>query len=569
MAAKGWACVAKAVALSWAWRGLGLQGLRNRLHGAGSPEQVYKEGRRRAADVQGRYPVPSTTAESISWERERAELQAVLESPLFSRSPTLTHLLSYLCEKTFAGQTDQIKEYSVALDVFDRRDSFDQDTDSIVRVQANRLRKRLGEYYAAEGAGHPIHIAIPVGQYVPAFQKTAEAEEGGKPPTPEVRAPASRKWLRNWMVWGVAGVALFVVFGILAFLSRKKPQTAIRSPESVEQPVAVQPVGLPVGEEVRILAGTSRKYVDHAGKLWSPDAYFSGGTAVGGTVQHIWRTQDPIIYRNSRRGEFSYNIPLKPGTYELHLHFAENFYGPENAGGGGEGSRTMTVLANRQPLLRDFDVLADAGDARTAEVRVFPDISPAPDGQLHLSFSPGASGGAMLSAIEILPGIAGRLRPIRIVARDVPYYSNDSRWWSPDIYFKGGQLATSQEAALGTDDPEFYETERWGHFSYAIPVAPGRYTVTLHFIEHHGGPSGGETSQQNAAGSVQQERVFNVFCNGKTIISKLNLLDEVGENHPYVRKIKGLEPNAQGKLLLEFVPESRYATVTAIEVVEE
>ena len=48
--------------------------------------------------------------EASTWEAERAELQAVLRSPLFARSPGLTHLLSYLCEKTFAGATDQIKE---------------------------------------------------------------------------------------------------------------------------------------------------------------------------------------------------------------------------------------------------------------------------------------------------------------------------------------------------------------------------------------------------------------------------------------------------------------------------
>ena len=60
----------------------------------------------------------------------------------------------------------------------------------------------------------------------------------------------------------------------------------------------------------------------------------------------------------------------------------------------------------------------------------------------------------------------GQIRPVRIVARDVPYYSNDSRWWSPDAYFKGGQISSSQEPAQGTDDPEFYETERW-----AAPLA--------------------------------------------------------------------------------------------------
>ena len=515
--------------------------------------------------------MPSTTTESTSWETERAELQAVLKSPAFARSPTLSHLLSYLCEKTFAGETDQIKEYSVALDVFDRRDSFDQDTDSIVRVQANRLRKRLTEYYAGEGASHSLRITIPVGQYVPTFQSVAASDQelatkGDAPALESVR------WYRvNQNLW-LLGLACALLFTLIAaaFLAQRKPkpQTTV-NPPNVQQP-AEPAVGLPVGEEVHILAGSNRKYVDHAGKLWSPDAYFSGGNAVQSSVQHIWRTQDPILYRTSRQGDFSYNIPLKPGTYELRLHFAETQYGPENAGGGGEGSRTMTVSYNGAPLLRDFDVLADAGGERTAEVKVFHDISPAADGQLHLTFSSSKSGSAMLSAIEILPGLRGEIRPVRIVARDVPYYSNDSRWWSPDAYFKGGQLSSSQEPALGTDDPEFYETERWGHFSYAIPVAPGRYTATLHFIEHHAADSFDRVAPPASLGRTDShDRVFNVFCNGKTIIDGLDIVKEVGENRPIVRKIKGLTPNAQGKLLLEFVPVTRYATVTAIEVVRE
>ena len=95
----------------------------------------------------------SKAAENISLELQRAELEAVLRSELFSRAPTLAHLLSYLCEKTFAGESGQIKEYSIAVDVFGRRDSFDQDVDSIVRVQANRLRKRLGAATQADQGG--------------------------------------------------------------------------------------------------------------------------------------------------------------------------------------------------------------------------------------------------------------------------------------------------------------------------------------------------------------------------------------------------------------------------------
>jgi hypothetical protein len=366
------------------------------------------------------------------------------------------------------------------------------------------------------------------------------------------------------------GAAVLLLVGMVgaAFLVGNRHRNQLVAAPSYSQPIAEPSVvGLPVGEEVHILAGSARKYVDHAGKVWNPDTYFSGGSAVQSPVQHIWRTQDPIIYRSSRQGDFTYNIPLKPGTYELRLHFAEAQYGPENAGGGGEGSRTMTVSVNGEPVLHDFDVLADAGGERTAEVKVFHDISPASDGQLHLSFA-GRNGSAMLSAIEILPGVRGQIRPVRIVARDVPYYSNDSRWWSPDAYFKGGQISSSQEPAQGTDDPEFYETERWGHFSYAIPLAPGKYSVTLHFIEHHSAPGSAEVPRSDGSGSPP-ERVFNVFCNGKTVLANLNILDEVGENHPLVRKIKGLEPNAQGKLLLEFVPVTRYATVSAIEVVPE
>ncbi|HET6178730.1 MAG TPA: malectin domain-containing carbohydrate-binding protein [Candidatus Sulfotelmatobacter sp.] len=393
------------------------------------------------------------------------------------------------------------------------------------------------------------------------------------PELPQARAPADATgttWRPSQQhIWVLGGVIVLVALIVAAFLTRErsKPPQVIRCSYS-QQPAAEPPVGLPVGEEVRILAGASRKYVDHAGKLWSPDSYFTGGTAVPSAVQHIWRTQDPILYRTSRQGDFSYNIPLKPGTYELRLHFAETFYGPENAGAGGEGSRIMTVLANGQPLLHDFDVLADSGGDRTAEVKVFPYVSPPADGQLHLSFSAVKGGSAMLSAIEILPGLHGHVRPVRIVARDGPYYSNDSQWWSADAYFKGGQLSSSQDPAVGTDNPEFYETERWGHFSCAIPVAPGRYTVTLHFIERQAGEGAASAAPASSSG-VPEKRTFNVFCNGKTILANLNILEQAGENRPRAREIKGLEPNAQGKLLLEFVPITRYATVTAIEVLPE
>lgn len=521
-------------------------------------------------------------AKSPAWidcSEQRAELKEVLQSKSFMRAPTLAHLLSYLGEKLFAGEAGQIKEYSIGVEVFHRGDSFDQDSNSIVRVEANRLRKRLAEYYAGEGASHRIHIVIPVGQYVPEFivvvpgqgEETAgsaahsAAGTAERPPVRWLGLPGRRMWwLAGALSLLVLGLALLGVSTLRAHL-RRHAQTAptALSGQPSFQGAQIQ-VGPPVGEEIRILAGDSRSFVDHAGKLWNADTWFVGGTAVKSSVRHIGRTQDPDFYRTSRQGEFRYDIPLKKGIYELRLHFAETVYGPESSGTGGEGSRIMAVRANGRTLLSRLDIVADTGASATADVKVFPDIAPGPDGMLHLMFTGEDGRQAILSAIEILPGVPGHMRPVRVLARQTPYYSNDSHWWSPDNYFEGGQLATYATPVSGTDDPELYETERWGNFSYAIPVTPGKFTVVLHFAARHGDGEQGVSSGENAAAHI-----FNVFCNGKVLLENFNLAKEARQGDVVIRRFAGLEPNAQGKLLLSFVPVEGYATVTGIETIPQ
>jgi hypothetical protein len=325
--------------------------------------------------------------------------------------------------------------------------------------------------------------------------------------------------------------------------------------------------GPPLGEEVRILAGAGRSFVDHAGKLWNADAWFDGGAAIKSSVQHIWRTQDPDFYRTSRQGQFRYTIPLRKGIYELRLHFAETVYGPESTGTGGEGSRLMTVRANGKTLLNRFDVVADAGASRTADVKVFTDLVPAPDGLLHLEFSGEDGKQAILSAIEILPGFRGHIRPVRLLARQTPYYSNDSHWWSPDNYFEGGQLAAYTAPVKGTDDPELYETERWGNFSYAIPITPGTYSVLLHFAVRHG--DWDQPSSSSGEDRAQVAHIFDVFCNGNALLKNFNPAREARQTDVVMRKFTDLRPNAQGKLMLNFVPVEGYATVTGIEVLPQ
>jgi hypothetical protein len=516
---------------------------------------------------------------SVGLDAQRAELESVLQSKYFTRAPTLANLLTFLCEKLFAGEAHQIKEYSVGVEVFHRGPSFDQDSDSIVRVEANRLRKRLAEYYAEEGASHHLRIVIPLGQYVPDFKTVAPAAveietaakvapDAGWSGIGSAAVLMAQHWNRRPSIrtrWMAAALALVLLVPclVLLYLQKKSPPATMNQPAAQ---VSESQVGPPTGDEVRILAGSSRSFVDHAGKLWNADAWFAGGTAVKSSVVEIWRTQNPDFYRTSRQGNFSYAIPLKKGIYELHLHFAETVYGPDAVEAGGEGSRILSVHANGKTLLNQFDIVADAGANRTADVKVFTNIEPAADGLLHLEFAGEDGKQALLSAIEILPGFRGRMRPVRVLARQTPYYSNDSHWWSPDNYFEGGQMAAYAAPVKGTDDPELYETERWGNFTYAIPVSPGKYTVALYFAARHGG---WDQSSSPDSDQVPVAHVFNVFCNGSTLLKDFNLAFEARGTDVVIRKSVVLEPNAQGKLLLSFVPVRGYATVTGIEVLPQ
>src|SRR5262249_28747872 len=103
------------------------------------------------------------------YDQEKSEFQSVLSSGVLDRAPNLAQLLTYVCCKYFDGATEQIKEYNIAVEALGRPPDFDQKKDSIVRVEAHKLRKRLREYYESEGADHPVRIEIPPGQYTPKF----------------------------------------------------------------------------------------------------------------------------------------------------------------------------------------------------------------------------------------------------------------------------------------------------------------------------------------------------------------------------------------------------------------
>ena len=114
-----------------------------------------------------------------------AQVQEVLGKIMMSKgfvnSERMQRFLRYTVDKTLAGKTEDLKEYSVGLEVFDRPGNYDPRVDSIVRVEARRLRSKLKAYYAGEGKAETVRITFPSGSYTPVFEGlpvpvTAEAQ---------------------------------------------------------------------------------------------------------------------------------------------------------------------------------------------------------------------------------------------------------------------------------------------------------------------------------------------------------------------------------------------------------
>src|SRR4030095_7015591 len=107
----------------------------------------------------------STSDGAVRPESVPAQLAKILQSQRFSNAPSLRRFLRYVVEHALEGNTEELKEYSLGVEVFDRGEAFDPRTDTIVRVQARRLRSKLKDYYDTEGQTDPIVIELPKGHY--------------------------------------------------------------------------------------------------------------------------------------------------------------------------------------------------------------------------------------------------------------------------------------------------------------------------------------------------------------------------------------------------------------------
>lgn len=113
----------------------------------------------------------------LTIEAKLEQLEKILHSRALQGSENLKAFLRYVVEKAVDSSDPQLREHIIATEVFGRAATYDSRTDSVVRVQAGRLRAKLSEYYATEGQGDTIKIELPKGHYCPAFSYNNSAQE--------------------------------------------------------------------------------------------------------------------------------------------------------------------------------------------------------------------------------------------------------------------------------------------------------------------------------------------------------------------------------------------------------
>ena len=153
----------------------------------------------------------------------REQLERILESPGFRNSRRYPNLLRYVVERTLQGQTSDLKERTLGIEVFGRSPDYDPAADPVVRVSAGEIRKRIAQYYHEPGHEAEIRIDLPLGSYLPEFHFSRSHEPVDGLTEPAILVPLMpkrleprRHFLPAWRRSAKAGIAIAIGLVVLA-----------------------------------------------------------------------------------------------------------------------------------------------------------------------------------------------------------------------------------------------------------------------------------------------------------------------------------------------------------------
>jgi TolB-like protein/Tfp pilus assembly protein PilF len=195
----------------------------------GSAERLPLSGRQpdsAAGSPEGRSPLV------------RAELEKILASSGFRNADRMARFLRFVVERTLDGKLDDLKEYSIGMEVFDRGASFDPRLDPVVRVEARRLRKKIEEYYEGEGARAPVRIELPKGGYAVEFEQPTSVKSGPSAANGGAGAALAAADSRKTRIAVTAVIAMAVVAAVaLVWTARTSRKSPAASPAALLAPI--------------------------------------------------------------------------------------------------------------------------------------------------------------------------------------------------------------------------------------------------------------------------------------------------------------------------------------------
>jgi len=153
----------------------------------------------------------------------------VIQSETFRNSEALRQLLSYLADKTIAGEADDLKEFTIGVEALGRPSGYDPQTDPSVRVQVGRLRRKLIAYYEGDGVGDPVCVDVPKGHFSLEFIHSEAARSAPSLQPAVATGWAANPWRKLSLVLALALLALTLVL-----IQGPEESTALRAASGTE-----------------------------------------------------------------------------------------------------------------------------------------------------------------------------------------------------------------------------------------------------------------------------------------------------------------------------------------------
>ena len=164
------------------------------------------------------------------------QVDRLLASSHFRNSRRYSDFLRFVVTKTAEGHADILKERTIGIEVFGREPTFDTSGDSIVRVAAAEVRKRIAQYYQEEGHEHELRVDLPSGSYVAHFRRQEKLTpaivilpESSPSIEPKTGTYETRKRTvpLRWKVSAIVATSLVLLAIAASFVLRVRSDTGI------------------------------------------------------------------------------------------------------------------------------------------------------------------------------------------------------------------------------------------------------------------------------------------------------------------------------------------------------